>query len=316
MNFLKSKGIYVATFLLSFFIFVLITFPFDVLSGTLSRKMSELTGLDISIESLSSNLPIGIGLEGVKVSLPGGEPTELQGVQLGLSLFSLLTGDFGVFFKIDNEKNGELEVDIDFPISEILTGKGNPSQFKLESKNFLLTDLIKLGFHYYANLPGINPLIGPMLDQFIVKMSMDSEVDIKIDSSDLNSSEGDANIRFGKLILESTDPALGIPAQNFKKAAFLAKMSAGKLTIDQKSQFESDQLGLNFSGDITLMQTLPRSKLSMEIGMRLAGAIKENIGSLIALLLLKTDATSWNGKATLQIGGTVSSPSVMPLLDN
>ena len=63
MNFLKSKGIYVATFLLSFFIFVLITFPFDVLSGTLSRKMSELTGLDISIESLSSNLPIGIGLE-------------------------------------------------------------------------------------------------------------------------------------------------------------------------------------------------------------------------------------------------------------
>ena len=75
-------------------------------------------------------------------------------MQLGLSLFSLLTGDFGVFFKIDNEKNGELEVDINFPISEILTGKGNPSQFKLESKNFLLTDLIKLGFHYYANLPG------------------------------------------------------------------------------------------------------------------------------------------------------------------
>ena len=63
------------------------------------------------------------------------------------------------------------------------------------------------------------------------------------------------------------------------------------------------------------MQTLPRSKLSIEIGMRLAGAIKENIGSLIALLLLKTDAaTSWNGKATLQIGGTVSSPQCYALI--
>ena len=49
--------------------------------------------------------------------------------------------------------------------------------------------------------------------------------------------------------------------------------------------------------------------------MDLSGEIKENIGSLIAMLLLKTDSSTWNGKATMQLSGTLGIPNVNPLLE-
>jgi hypothetical protein len=315
MNKNSTKLIYSVTFIVSFLVFLMLTFPFEVLKDTVSQKASELTGLDLTMESLSPNIPLGVNIEGLTVSRPGGKKIKIDEIDLDVSLLSLLTGKIGLSVEIE-DGNGELELEVSIPISGILSNNPLPSYLELESDRFKLTEFINFGLDFYANSPGVNPLIGPMLKQVSVKTALSSKVKIDLDTSDPKSSDGSADIKFIGLTMASTDPSLGIPQQKFKTAQLVAKLNSGNFNLDPRSKFISDQLGLSFVGKIGLRNPIHRSSLAMDVGLDMSGEMKDNIGSLIAMLLLKTDATSWNGKATLQLSGTLASPGLNPLLEN
>ena len=310
----STKLIYILSFLVSFFLFLFLTFPFEVLKETIAQKISQVSGLSVSMESLSPNLPLGINSEGVSIARPGGKKAKIDEIDIDFKFFALFTGNLGIGLEIEDNK-GNLELDVSIPISGLLANNLLPAFLEFQTEKFNLTELIGFGLDYYANSASVNPLIGPLLKQLSLKGAVTSSVKIDLDTKDPKSSEGNANIKFSGLSMASTDKSLGIPMQKFKTAQFIAKLSAGDFKVDPRSKFVSDQLGISLSGTVGLKNPISRSNLKMDVGMDLSGEIKENIGSLIAMLLLKTDSSTWNGKATMQLSGTLGIPNVNPLLE-
>lgn len=308
-----SKVIYGLIFLISFFLFLFLTFPFEVLKETISKKASEMSGLSISMEGLSPNIPLGVHIQGLKLAASDGQSVTLQDVDLDVGLLRILFGKVGISAEIDNGKQGALELDLSLPISGLVSGNVLPSSLNILSERFSLGELISFGLNFYASSPDVNPLLGPMLQQIKVKGRLNSKVELVFDTADLKNSDGSASIKFEGLSLQSTDEALGIPEQKFSVAQFIAKMSGGNFRISDQSKFNSEQLVLGISGVIELKNPISRSRLDLGLPLEMSGAIKDNIGSLIAMLVLKVD--DWNGKAKFQISGLMSSPDVKPLLE-
>lgn len=310
----RSKLIYAGSFIVTFLFFLWLTFPSDVLRDTVSQKVSEATGMEVSMSSLGLNFPLGLGIEDLNIKISGGRQIKVDEIDVDLALLALFKGKIGVDLEIDNGKKGDLEVGVELPIGGLVAGKPMPSYLSLESKKFILSDYIAFALEKLAKSPNINPLIGPSLEQFEVKTGLTSKVQIDLDANDPKNSDGQANIKLDGLTLRSIDESLGIPEQKFKKAQIVAKMASGAFKVEPSSQFESDQLGLSFTGIINLRKPVPRSQINLDVGLVLSGDIKDNFGPLIAMLLLKTDADTWNGQATLQLSGVLARPDVKPLL--
>jgi type II secretion system protein N len=310
----SSKIIYILSFIATFFFFLWLTFPSDVLKDTVSQKVSEATGMDVYMSSLNLNLPLGISIEGLKIAKPGSGEINVDEIDVDVSFLTLFRGKLGLSLEIDNGKKGDLDLDVEIPLGGLTSGNPIPSYFLLESEKFILSDYISFALEQLANSPNMNPLIGPSLQQFEIKTGLTSKVQIDLDTNDPKNSDGQAKIKLDGLTLRSVDPSLGIPDQKFTKAQLVAKMATGAFKVEPSSKFESDQLGLSFSGVINLRKPVMRSQINLDVGLSLSGEIKENFGPLLAMILLKTDPDTWDGNAILQLSGVIASPNVSPLL--
>lgn len=312
----RSKIIYALTFIVSFFIFLMFTFPFSVLKDTISQKASEATGLNISMEAISPNIPFGINVEGLVVQKNSSKKIRIEEIDVDLKFLSLFAGKIGGTVTIDNGKNGSLDVDVSIPMGGLFAGNPIPSFLSLEAEKFSLTDILAFAMDHLAASPTMDPFIAPMLKQVRVESALSANVNIDLDTSDPKNSDGAVDIKLLNLNIKSLDPSIDLVAQKFKKAQIIAKLSAGNFRLDPKSSIDSDQIGFGFSGSIGLKNPIQRSNLMLDVSMNLKGALKDTFGSYVATLLLKTDPTTWDGNATLQLAGTLAFPTVNPILQN
>lgn len=302
--------LFIGLFFASFFLFLFLTFPYEVLKESLSAEVSQATGYNVRIGDMSPNLPLGITAKDIRVDAPnGGATMNLGAFKLDLGVFSLLLGKLHVNAAAESGK-GDLEVGLDFGLFDLVKGAMAPRHFSLASNAFPLDGLAAFGLSVAANAPGANPMVAPLLGALGLSAQLTGKAEVALDTSNPTQSTGNVDINFGKMILKLSHPSLGLPDQAFKKSVVKASVQSGTLVLDKASGFISEELELLTDGKITLKPDIAQSLLDMKVVIELKKDLKEKFGFVMDAV---TGTSTADGKVTMQVRGSMAAPVVTTL---
>ena len=307
MKRLAQVLVLIGLFLVSFILFLYLTFPYEVLKEKIAGTISQATGVNVRIGELGPDLLVGLEARDVKVTSANGASTiHVKTLTVELNLLDLLLGQLHVDFGA-TAGAGELDAGIDFGIFSLIAGNFAPSRITLESKSFPLDPFIEFGLGAVASMPGGNPMLAPLLGAIGVSAQLNAKASLDLNSKNPVQSKGELELQLANAILKLSHPSLGLPDQELKKALIKAKVENGTFILDPSSGIVSDELQLNPEGKITLKSQADASLLDMKIVFKLDRGLKEKFGFLI-------DAASGNasadGKLTMQVRGPLSGPAV------
>jgi type II secretion system protein N len=311
MNNRARKTVHIAVlsiiFALSFVIFTILTFPYEVLKETIAAQVSKATGYSVQIGEMSVALPLGVSMENIHVDAQNGAATlDLKGIKARIGLLARMIGRFSVSLELAANK-GELDVNINFGLIDLLTGKAVPRRLNVEAKNFPLDGLVNFALSAAASSPTANPMVAPLLSAVGVSGALNGSADFVLDSKDPLQSTGHADLQLANAILKLSHPSLGLPDQKFKKALVKAKVESGSVVIDKSSGFVADELELLADGKIVLKPILGSSMLDLKVVFRLNKGLKEKFGFLIDAM---TGSATSEGQLTMQLRGALDQPAV------
>lgn len=294
--------IYLAVGLLSFIFFMYLFFPYSVLKENIAVQISKATGLSVQIEDLGPKVFIGLSAEDIKVGM-GSESAgtvNIKELNLSVSFLSLFLGKVAASAEVLDENKGSLDLDIDFGIFDLISGNVIPSHVIVVSQQFSFGKLVELFLKVYAQDPGTNPFVKPLLEKINVVGSLNSDIDISINTSDVSQSVGDLLLNLKGMII-NFDPKMEIPAQQFETAIIKAKSQGGTLTFDPSSRFQTKDLDLSLTGKVIEKRKIEQSVLDLEIQVQLFGKLKESFGVIINAV----SGGSSEGKLSIRVSGPV-----------
>ena len=169
-NFLSKvggRGGFIALFFVSLAIFVVASFPYGILKEYLSAIAAKELNIRFRAEELSPSFPIGVRL--AKVTIDGenkSSSVELEEVEVGLSLLSLLTGKIGVDLEITSKNGGFLSGGGELRIADILSNIMIPSSVDFDAKKFPVGPLVSYSMYYLAKLMRLK--LVPLLMMFML----------------------------------------------------------------------------------------------------------------------------------------------------
>lgn len=297
----------IALFLASFVMFVFMTFPYEVLKESLAAELSQNTGYTIRIGQLSSNFPLGLHAEDIKIDSPQStSPLTFSSMDVDLSLLSLFALKLGADVTVTSG-TGEMELGAGLGIFDIASGVTVPKRLTFKSKNFPLDQLASFGISVAANAPDANPMVAPLLGAIGFSGNLNGNMDFKLDGKNPALSTGSAELSLSKATLKLSHPSLGLPDQALTKGLIKAKVEGGSVIIDKSSGFVSNELELLTDGKIVLKQELLASLVDMKIIFKLEKTMKEKFGFIIDAV---TGNSTNEGQLTMQVRGPVSQPAV------
>lgn len=290
---------------LGFFIFLM--FPYSVLKDSILAMASDASGLTISAEELSPAFLVGADLSGVTVQAPGVKNVlKIDEVSITMNPLYLLLGKLAVDFSIDKgKKQGELDASMKISLIDLMQNRVNISKMSISSDNFLLNDAFSFFLERLAKAPDGNPLVAGMLAKMVIEGSLEMDVDLKLDSSQIANSKGKVDIEIKKGIVKFTDPGLQIEDQVFNKAHIIAKVEAGKIVIEKESGISSTGVDSGFNGKLMLSNDLLNSSLDFIVNVKLKDKIKEQFGWIMDAATGKGGGA---GEVNYQIRGTLGQP--------
>jgi len=295
----------VALFLSSFLLFLFLTFPYEVLKEYLAATISEQTGLNVQIGEMSASLPLGMTARKVRVEAPSGGPAlTLSRISVDLGVFGFLMGKVATDVEITSGP-GELALDLDFGIIDLISGMPVPKRFILEAKDFPLDEAVAFGIGAAANSPSANPMVAPLLSAIGLSAKLNGTADFKLDGNNPTQSTGHAEILFKNAVLKLDHPSLGLPNQVFDKAQIKAKVENGNVVLDKSSGFVSEELELLTDGKVALKPDALASLLDLKVVVRLNKGLKERFGFIIDAV---TGNASSDGQVTMQVRGPMTNP--------
>ena len=302
---------YTVLFLVSFKIFLILTFPFNVLKESLLIKFNNATGLNASVADLSLSFPVGVEMEGVKLQTTTGEQLQFAEIDLSLNPFYLLIGQMKGGLQIYDKENNQLQFVTGFSVLDLITnlraGKMvMPAYVRLTAENFSLDDVCSYSLMSYANNPVANQLVAPLLQQVTVKGSLNTDIVLHMNSDDPSSSNGELKLQIANFSFAINSDDLALAEQKFKTAAVTANLNEGNLRIQKGSEFTSQDVSVSINGNIGLKTPIMASTLALSIPVQVKGALLDQFGFLISSLLGGTG----DGKIPLQVRGTFARPHV------
>ncbi len=297
----------VALFLVSFVLFLFLTFPYEVLKESLAAEISQSTGYIVRIGDMSADFPLGLTAEAVKIEAPTGAASlSFKTLSVDVSVLKFLLGKVSVELSA-TAGSGEFELDADFGILDLIANQPVPKHFSFVSKNFPLDDIAGFALNNAASSPTANPMVAPLLSAIGVSALLNGKADFSLDAKNPTQSTGEMEISLAKAVLKLSHPSLGLPDQEFKKASIGAKVEAGNVVFAKNSGFVSDELELLTEGKITLKQQPLNSLLDMKVVFRLNKGLKEKFGFLIDAM---TGSATSEGQLTMQLRGPMEQPAV------
>lgn len=297
----------IGLFLFSFVLFLFLTFPYEVLKESLAAELSQSTNLVIRIGDMSSNFPLGMTAEKVKIESPNGSASmSFKSLSVDVSVLKFLLGKVAVEVSA-TEGQGELEVDADFSIFDLIAGNPMPRHFSFHANKFPLDDLVGFALNTASSSPTANPMVAPLLSAIGVSALLNGKADFSLDAKNPTQSTGEAEISLSNAILKLSHPSLGLPDQEFKRAVIKAKVEAGSVVVEKNSGFVSDELELLTEGKVTLKQQPTASLLDVKVVFRLNKGLKEKFGFLIDAM---TGSATSEGQLTMQVRGPMEAPAV------
>lgn len=296
-----GRSAYITLAIVSFIFFFLVSFPWGILKEAVVAQIRGVSPISVQIGQLGPSLPFGFQADDIKLtSADGSKEVELRHVEVTISFLSLFIGDFGLSVDIVDKTGGELTLNTDIPLSQILGGQPLPSSIDLNSDKFSIGDLVSLGLNVYSDYA--DELVKGLIKQIDLRGKLIGFVNLNINSSNPTQSKGEVKLNIDKMILAINDPNLDIAPQRFKKAKVIAKLKNGSLSVDKSSGFHSQEMTVDLSGILKFSKPIPRSALNFNIALKLMGQLQENFGFLLSM------AGGSDSNANYRIVGTVGRP--------
>jgi type II secretion system protein N len=305
---LYGKSAYVLLFVLSFVLFLFLTFPYGVLKESISNMVAKTTGIDMRIGEMSPSLPLGFDFSKVSLGSVGGGPTvEFEEAEVGVSLLNLFIGALAVDVSVVDVKEGTLDATVKFSLYDMIFKKSFlPYRIDLETDRLGTGQLIAFGLDKALNVPS-NPtsqMVVGLLDQLKIDGKLTGHVALNLDKKDFSQSSGSIDLVVKNAELK-IDPALDMSNQTFSKAVFKGSMVGGDFNISKDSGFHTQELMIDFSGNVKLRPQLQQSVLNVMISLKLDKGLKEKFGFII-------DAKGGTGgMLKISIKGTMANPYVV-----
>ena len=296
-----GRSAYITLAIVSFIFFFLVSFPWGILKEAVVAQIRGVSPISVQIGQLGPSLPFGFQADDIKLSsADGSKEVELRHVEVTISFLSLFIGDLGLSLDIVDKTGGELTLNTDIPLSQILGGQPLPSSIDLNSDKFSIGDLVSLGLNVYSDYA--DELVKGLIKQIDLRGKLIGFVNLNINSSNPTQSKGEVKLNIDKMILAINDPNLDIAPQRFKKAKVIAKLKNGSLSVDKSSGFHSQEMTVDLSGILKFSKPIPRSALNFNIALKLMGQLQENFGFLLSM------AGGSDSNANYRIVGTVGRP--------
>jgi len=294
---------YVLLFFLGFLIFFLFTFPYGVLKEAIVSEISQATGFTVRVKEMGPSFLLGMDAGGVRISTADGSAQmELKSIDASVSLLSLFIGQAKVNVEMVARNNGILDTSVSWSIWQLLLDRNYvPKHISLEAQNFELGGIVNVALHHSAKTA--NDMIKDLLVQLIFQGNLSGRSEIKLAIDDPLQSTGDVDLKIDKASLDLANPTLVVAKQNFKRANIKASFKGGRLQIDNKSGFETQEIKADLRGLVTLKNPFQNSILDITIPLKLEGTLKENFGFILSVV------GGNEGQLNYQISGTIARPA-------
>ncbi|MEY4632021.1 MAG: hypothetical protein RIQ81_2141 [Pseudomonadota bacterium] len=312
LKLLGSRAGIGAIFAFSFFFFLVVTFPYDMLKESISNGLSRFTGMSISMGDFGAKLPIGFRAGDVSITGGGAKPKTLKFKSLSVTVnpVYLLAGKLALNTQVSTGDSSNLYLFLALPVGGLMKGNPVPSAVELEANKFKIDEIAAFALGTLASGPDANPLLAPVLNGIGLAAKLDGALDFSIDASAPQQSTGKVNLKFVDAVLKLSDPSLGLPDQKFNKAGIQAAMTNGILNIEKGSGFESDELTLTSSGSIAVKAPLNTSQLQIEVLVKLQKSLADKFGFLMDAF---SGGAARNGELKIQVKGPLSQPSTQTM---
>ncbi len=294
---------YVLLFFLGFLIFFLFTFPYGVLKEAIVSEISQATGFTVRVKEMGPSFLVGMDASGVRISTADGSAQmELKSIDASVSLLNLFIGRAKVDVELVSRNNGTLDTSVSWGIWQLLVDKNYvPRRIALEAKDFELGGLVNVALHHASKTA--NDMIKDLLVQLIFKGNLSGQSEIKLAIDDPLQSTGDVELKIDKASLDLANPTLVVAKQNFKRAIVKASLKGGRLQIDNKSGFETQEIKTDVRGVVSLKNPFQNSILDITIPLKLEGTLKENFGFILSVV------GGNEGQLNYKISGSIARPA-------
>lgn len=294
----------VALGILSFFLFLYLTFPYGVLKEVLSMKITEglqQSGFPIQVRigSLKPHWFTGAQLGNVVVTNMTDKSAVLK---LGeatarLNVLPLLIGRISVDTRI-TQAGGSLEANAVIPIGGLLKGAPNVRTVNVEFKSFALEPL----FNHMLAIPRASKdpamvLVQPILQKTTAGGALSGLVVFE----NTDKMHGTINLSLKNMFLLINDETLKIPQQNFSVAKIDLKYQNNTLTFGEATKLEAPDIGIGLKGNITFPE-MPNSQAQANLDFKLSmhGQVEKSLGMIVPNLMRCRPLTNGVLEAKLQ----------------
>ncbi|MCX6118997.1 MAG: type II secretion system protein GspN [Proteobacteria bacterium] len=295
-------------FLVSFGLFLYLSFPYGVLKEALASQIQMTTGIRVRIEELGPAIPLGFKATGVEILGAGGAKVSLSKVKASISILQIFLLNAGINIDIEANNKGYLELGVGVPILSLFSGKDIlPSYVDVEAKSFPLDGIVSYALKTVANSESAAAVAGPMIAALGFKGNLDGTIKLNLDTAALPKSTGQVALKINNASLILSDPSIALPDQVFKSALVKADLSGGSFKIDPSSRFTADELEFGADGKIGVKQNIGLSDMDLKIMVKLSGGLNEKLGWVMDGL---SGGASKGGLMNLQLAGSLAQPVV------
>ena len=302
---------YFLLFIVSFKIFLIVTFPFNVLKESLLIELNRSTGLNASAKEMSLSFPVGVELHDVSLNNTAGNQLQFAIIDVTLNPLRILLGQLSADLTIQDEDKNPLSVSTSFNLSQLLTAARSgkpvfPTYLQITADQYRLGSLANYALQTYANSPKANQLVAPLIQQISLKGQLVSNTTLNLSNDDLANSSGEIKLNIENFSFAIDSPDLDLEEQQFKTANVSAALTEGTLSFTEDSAFTAQDIAVKINGEISLKTPIFSSIMALKVPVQIKGALQDQFGFLISSIL----GGGSDGLIPLQIRGTFARPHV------
>ncbi len=280
---------YIGIFLLAYFAFLIITFPYDLLAqGVLSKFKSHLP-VSIEIGRINPHLPSGFTAGNLEVGpLPNKSEDQNRGEDKKIQVDSL---DFET--SLIKLIFGEIVASAD---AKLYNGK-----IKLDYSGTSEAGDVKFGI--------ISVNVGPLLKAaagvpFDIRGEIGGAGEFHVDAHKVSANKGSIKLHSGNLKAIDVDMALMTSDFNFSKAKAELELERGRILTVNSLILEGEPCSVEMTGSISIQRrNLPQSQLNLDVTLKPTARFENQMPFS---MLTKKEEGVYAGKLT----GTFQKPSL------
>ena len=321
----KSKKVrfYVMYFvvgILSFLLFLYLSFPFNVVKEVLVGKVNDSfvqskVPVRMTVGNFRPKFPLGLYFEDVQLNNVN-DP--LASIKIGkasvsLSVLSLFLGNISSDLRIE-QSGGSVEIETTHSIRGLLASASSkvlklpPGDLVIDFNRFELKPLIAsaLGYVRSGNNPALQTIQPFLRTEVSGLLSGKIKLQVPIAADSFDKVNSDVDLTILQAYFEMKDETLAIPIQDFSEARIKLKLNKKSIEIPNETRLIANDIGINLSGRMSVSERMDITDVKLNLGLVLKGKIEENFKTLIPVILGWDLGKMSGGKMDVELSGNFS----------